>query len=121
MLSYLIASLGISGSMHYCGGNLASISFGSDGTNKCACGSENMEKDCCQDKDFYLRLDDGQQKPPQVSFDFSKSFDFDLAVLSVSQFLLYDPSWAVTHNYISPHPPNNVKPPLYVLNCVFRI
>lgn len=121
MLIYLAASSGANGSMHYCGGVLASISFVNDSTSKCACGSEEMGKDCCRDINFYLHLDDGQQSASQVTFDFYKFLDIDAALVPVSHILFYEPSWVLVNSYISYHPPDNVSQSLYVLNQVFRI
>lgn len=121
MLIYLAASSGAVGSMHYCGGVLASVSFVNDSANKCACESEAMGKDCCQDKNFYLHLDDWQQNTSQVNFDFHKALDIDAALVPVSRNLFYQPSWVLINSYISYHPPDNVSQPLYVLNQVFRI
>lgn len=120
MFVYLIASSGISGSIHYCGDTVASVSFGHNHTNKCARGSEDM-KDCCHDKDFYLHLDDGHQKSTQVSFDLSKTFDVDIALVpaSHSDFQLF--SWSASPKPSFYHPPDQLHPRLYVLNRVFRI
>src|SRR5688500_9067057 len=121
MLVYLIASSGISGSMHYCGGYLASISFAHDSTKKCACGNEEMKNGCCQDKAFYLHIDDSHQKSRQVSFYFYKAFNFDPVLVAGSYFLFYEPSRALIKSHIFRHHPDNVGPLLYVLNQVFRI
>lgn len=121
MLIYLVASSGINGSMHYCGGVLASISFDNDNTNKCACGSKEMKKDCCQDTTFYLHIEDGQQKASQVSFDFYKPFDMNAVLVTVSHSPFYELSWTLIRDCISYHPPDNPNPPLYVLNQVFWI
>lgn len=119
MLSYLVASSGIMASMHYCGNNLASVSFGAKVTNACGCGSENIKKACCHDKAFYLHLDDNQQKSTESSFEYAKSFNVDLDLHTVFHLPVFKRSLAVTRNYTFHHPP--VKIPLYVLHRVFRI
>ncbi|MHA4845173.1 HYC_CC_PP family protein [Flavitalea antarctica] len=121
MLVYLIASTGISGSMHYCGGYLASISFDYDNTNKCACGDEEMKNDCCQDKAFYLHIDSGYQKARQLSLDFYNGFNFQPDLFAVSHFPFYEASSALVKRRICRHLPSGVIPPLYILNQVFRI
>ena len=47
---YLIPCFGVSVSVHYCGGKVASISILPNSPPKCACGKRMMKRGCCKDK-----------------------------------------------------------------------
>lgn len=113
-------AIGINISVHYCVGEIVSVSIGSSNTDKCVCGSKKMKKNCCQNKNFSFKLKDNQQKEPQFSLNTVKSFDFRPALLSTFAFH-YQPTFVENVLYNSHHPPNNLKQPLYILNQVFRI
>jgi hypothetical protein len=57
---YSIPAIGVSVQLHYCGGKLASYSFGFNTTKKCSCGKGAENKSCCQDKVLSFRLVDDQ-------------------------------------------------------------
>lgn len=121
MFLYLILAIGINGSVHYCGGDIASITVNGIGSSeKCGCGSKRMASDCCNDKDFSFQLDDDQYKAPQFSFNTVKSFDFSPAIISQVSFEYRTP-FIQKGLYYSHHPPDNVKTPLYILHQVFII
>lgn len=120
LLLYLIPTFGINVTVHYCGGEISSVSFGTVATDKCACGSKKMKKNCCQDKNFSFEVDDDQSKTQVVEITFLKYFDIQADLPKAFQFdYQYFPQIA-TEDYFH-HPPNNVKPPLYILHQVFRI
>jgi hypothetical protein len=121
MFLYLIPAIGISGTVHYCGGEVASVTINGIGSSeKCACGSKRMVSDCCNDEDFSFQLDDEQYKTPSFSINIAKSFDFSPAIIAQ---ISYDFKTPFVQNglYYAHHPPDNVKTPLYILHQVFRI
>ena len=120
LLLYLIPTFGINVTVHYCGGVISSVSFGAVATDKCACGSKKMKKNCCQDKKFSFEGDDDQSKTQIVAITFFKFCDIQAVLPKTFQFdYQYFPLIAA-ENYFH-HPPNSVKPPLYILHQVFRI
>lgn len=120
LLLYLIPTFGINITVHYCGGEFSSLTFGTTAKNKCACGSKKMKKNCCEDKTFSYEVDNDQAKIQECLLNFSNSFNLDLA-LSASFELCYVCFPSIVTEYYFYHPPNKVKPPLYILNQVFRI
>lgn len=59
MFLYLIPTIGITGSVHYCGGEIAAIVILPIDEHPCACGpSEPMEDGCCADKAFSIKIKD---------------------------------------------------------------
>ena len=117
----MIPAIGITGVVHYCGGEIASINInGLESTNKCSCGSEEMESNCCDDKHFSFQLEDEQYKTPSVLFNLEASFDFLAAATPLLSFI-YNSGLIQKENDYSHPPPDNVRPSLYILHQVFRI
>ena len=120
LLLYLIPTFGVNVTVHYCGGEISSVSFGEAGIDKCACGSKKMKKNCCQDKKFSFEVDDDQSKTPEAAITFLKSFDIQTFLPKAFKFdYNYFPQ--ITSGDYFHHPPNNVKTALYILHQVFRI
>ena len=117
---YMIPVIGINASVHYCGGKIASVSFGAEKAQKCACGSKKMKKNCCKDKEFSFKLKDSQQKTQQVTLNFFKTVDSHSFLIYASIFL-YQSFVIQKEFYNAHHPPNHIKPSLYILHQVFRI
>ena len=59
---YLIPSIGVCGSVHYCGGEIAAIVIIPSNEHPCACGpDEPMDGSCCQDKAFSFKIKDNHK------------------------------------------------------------
>ncbi len=120
LVMYLVPALGFSMTTHFCGGELASISFYNTTDNTCTCGNEMMSSDCCKNIIMHAEFSDSQDKAPTVTLDLLKAAK-DLGVLHtfVFCFSYVLPEPVAT---IHPHPPDN-KPdnPLYLRHQVFRI
>jgi len=69
---YLIPSIGISVTSHFCRGKLAFTSIRFLEVKKCACGSKKMKKGCCENKTQLIKLEDDQQKSQFGSVNFIK-------------------------------------------------
>ena len=120
LILYLIPTSGINLSVHYCGGKISSIYFGTITTDKCACGSKKMKKNCCQDKNFSFQVDDEQIKATTSKLSFAKSFNLQIPFLHTFEFG-YNPYFSITTTDYFHFHPNYIKQPLYILNQVFRI
>jgi hypothetical protein len=116
----VIPTFGINITVHYCGGEFSSLTFGTTAKNKCACGSKKMKKNCCEDKTFSYEVDNDQAKTQECLLNFSNLFNLDLA-LSSSFEICYVCFPTIVSEYYFNHPPDKVKPSLYILNQVFRI
>ena len=59
---YLIPSIGVEVSAHYCGGDLAKIILIPSEEHPCPCNPKDMKDNCCSDKSFQFKLDVEHQK-----------------------------------------------------------
>ena len=120
MFLYMIPAIGVNVSMHYCGGELVSVSHQLSEKKKCLCSPNKMKKGCCEDKQQTFKIDDSQQKAELFSQKFNNAFVFE-----VKQPLVFQNPIAYKSidrvNYSIFHPPNLYREPLYLLNSVFRI
>lgn len=121
ILLYLTPAIGVNGSVHYCGGEIASITVnGIEESEKCGCDKESMSDNCCKEKGFSYKINDERCKVPVLS---------SINVFQYSDIILPNYSTSFTRNfsqkvesYISHQPPDNVKlKSIYILNRVFRI
>ena len=121
MFLYLIPAIGITASAHYCGGKVTSVSFNPfDTKHTCPCSSKKMKKDCCKDETTTIKLDDKQQKTQLVSYKIVKVTDFQPAISTNLTFDYKTPLLSAEFDH-STHPPDDLKHPLYIRYCVFRI
>ena len=82
LVCYLIPCFGVSVSIHYCGGKVASISVLPDSTPKCACGKRMMKSGCCKDKTVQIKTTGEQTIAKQAPTLATKNS------ISVSQFFI---------------------------------
>lgn len=117
---YLIPSIGVTVSAHYCGGKLARISlFGTNDSKKCPCGSGISKKSCCENVVLSVKLSGQQQKntlpswePSAVALPPAKA-----AFENVVSKVVERPVLA----YLSESPPGRFKQPIYLQNESFLI
>lgn len=119
---YIVPAIGCNINVHYCGGEIASISINpTTDPEGCVCGSKKMEKDCCKDKQISFKLKDNHQKYSQITFGPFHSFDAVLAT-KIPEYLFdfyavdFQINWYHYH-----HPPDSVKQSLHILHQVFII
>lgn len=121
MLLYLLPTIGVTVSAHFCEGKLKSLSFNPfDVENRCSCGSKKMKKDCCKDETTTIKLDENQKKPQLVFFDLPEITDVNPVVSTYLTFDYQTPLLSVGFAY-GMHPPDDVKHPLYIRHRVFQI
>ena len=117
---YLIPSIGITVSAHYCSGKLSGISFGSQKQKTCGCKVGSVRKSCCEDVVLSMKIKDDQQKVSPVSFklvqvallDTKCTFFYHVVAVSSVE------TMAV---YTTEKPPGRFKQPLYLQNESFLI
>ncbi|MBK8405239.1 MAG: hypothetical protein IPL25_14510 [Saprospiraceae bacterium] len=79
-----------------------------------------MKKDCCKDETTTIQLDDKQQKTQLVSYKIVKVTDFQPAISTNLTFDYKTPLLSAEFDH-STHLPDDLKHPLYIRYCVFRI
>jgi hypothetical protein len=121
ILLYLCATIGLHGSMHYCGGEISSIAVnGIEEGEKCGCDKETMSESCCSEKGFSYKINDESFKVPVLrTINVFQNLDLFLPDLFI-HFTNFFNKQVVSHN--SHHPPDDVKLlSIYILYRVFRI
>lgn len=121
MFFYLIPTIGVTVSAHYCGGKVTSVSFMAfDTKHKCPCGSKKMPKDCCKDETTTIKLDDEQQKNQPAFSYVVEILDFQPALTTNFTYNYRTPLLSTDFDH-STHPPDDLKHPPYIRHRVFRI
>lgn len=119
---YSLSAVGACVTIHYCGGEVASVSVFSAEGKKCMCPVKDgqMKKGCCENKTLTFKIKDDQSKLNAFVFNAQKIFDAQLAILPIAEAIRYAVIVEV-QSYSAHNPPDPVKQPLYILNQVFRI
>lgn len=78
LLIYLLPSIGITISKHYCGGELSSTNILCLGEHECGCGEKKMKADCCRDEATVIKIDDSQNYSQPAVLDITPFFPFTL-------------------------------------------
>ncbi len=121
MIVYLILTMGVTVSAHYCGGKVTSVSYNPIETkHKCPCGNKIMPRDCCKDETATFQLDDEQKKTQQILCNALNGKEFQSVISAILSFDYHSPILVKEFDY-STHPPNDVGHPLYIRHRVFRI
>ncbi len=117
---YVIPAVGINVSVHYCGGQISSVSLGLNNTDSCVCGSKKMDKSCCNDKQLSVKEESNHYKSSEVIFNAFKFLNTHPIIVAAYRFS-FQSSDAEDTAYNDYHPPDKIKQPLYILQQVFRI
>lgn len=117
-ICYLITSSGFILDLHYCMGELVSMSIWQSKNQKCEkCGMPE-KKGCCENKQYKLQLDKDQKSVTATS-------DLPKPNEQLQVFLYYSPSiqicQALNPDHLWAAPPGKEKQSVYLINCVFRI
>jgi len=119
-LFYFFASAGVSFNLHYCGGNLKSLSLFSKSQKSC-CGNTIKSKGCCHNSFFSLKVKEKQEPTHLLKINLKKATE-KLTVITFSNdyvpFIIDNRSLFVNH-YSSP--PILYKTPLFLMNRVLII
>jgi hypothetical protein len=120
LICYLIPTIGMAVSAHYCGGKLASVSLVLSKAEKCKCGGKTMKKDCCKTNTCNIKIKTDQQSTAQLEIDFNKTFSAQHTIAYPSSTDIFS---AASHTDFYKHylPPRRPAQTLYLLNGVFRI
>ena len=121
MILYLVPSVGVTVSAHFCGGELMTVAYSDKKENKCFCGNKKMQKGCCEDTHVTLKMDDSHQKTELLAPKFVSALAILPSLPVETRTLPFTVESIDRVSYDLFHPPNLYKNPLYLLNRVFRI
>lgn len=113
---YLIALVGYSVNIHYCGGELESVSL-DEPASVCCCGVSGGMEGCCSDEELLLKLTEDQH----LAHDLNVNFENKALDLLCPQDLLADEveiNEDVKVDFYDVKPPPKL-PPIWLLNCSF--
>lgn len=119
ILLYIIPAIGINVSVHFCGGEQASVSYFKKQDRKCLCPAEAEKKSCCEDRYQILKIDDTQQKAEFLIQKFSNPFHAVFTIPADFKPVVPIESAAKASEFFGS--PYLYKSPLYLLNRVLRI
>lgn len=121
MFLYMIPAIGVTVSAHHCGGKITSVSLKFlDLGHKCPCGKKPMKKNCCKDETKIFILKNEQQKAHQFSLKVLKIFSVQTDLVENFSFSYQQPL-VLSEYSTADHPPNDLKPALYIRHCVYLI
>ena len=121
LVIYTLPAIGLYISVHYCGGEIASVSLGWEKSVKCPCGKKGKEiPGCCEDKDISIKLHDDQHKGESHVFDILRIYKTPIPQDFLTAFL--NPhSNDQTIVPVEYPPPNPDSCPHWLRNRVLRI
>lgn len=117
---YLIPAIGVSISVHYCCGKLASVSLTYDQVGNCACGKKALKRKCCKTKNTIVKLKDVQKNSSQIILKSFKELKGQPALCSKQLLAYQNPTLFLADN-VYPPPLSQTGKPLYLRLRVFRI
>lgn len=120
LLCYLMPSIGMSVSVHYCGGKLASVSLMGSAEGRCACGKKPMKKNCCKDKTTTFKIKCSQDLCEQTFVHGDKRFKH-LPIVFSTIYLNYISVFSHQRIPFDHPPPLQKEQTIYLLNGVFLI
>lgn len=116
MCIYLLMSVGVAKTTHYCMGREKSTNLFSFESEKCPCSAFMPEKSgCCDDEHDVLIVDDSQTHTPPLAILGPDFFEIgDVYQHEIEQVFVYTSTQFIKHD-LAPPP----KEPLFKINCSF--
>ena len=108
-LFLLVATMGVTFSMHYCHGELVSTSINKVSNSCCDNGG------CCENKTLHFQVDDDYTSPIQVETNKIVILDVLLPVISSFYFELLPQNEIITEVFTDTSPPTNIQTRLALL------
>lgn len=116
---YLVIATGVNLTIHFCGGQIKSVSFLTEEKKRC-CGNKAMPVGCCQDEAVQVQLEAEHTIVDIIPIVWENPFS-DLLFYPFKEERLYSiftPSASLRNNHSPPEVPAQ---PLYILHRVFII
>ena len=120
LFCYMIPAVGLSVTVHYCGGKFTSISVLASDNPKCACGKKAIKKHCCKDETTIFKIKDTQNLSKTLTPSFSQKFLFLPHSFQVNNHRFPEVSLVSTIPFLHP-PPLQKSRSLFLLHGVFLI
>ncbi len=119
MVSYMASAIGLTFSLHYCGGSYKEICFTSD-TEKNCCGTKEKSRGCCEDKVIKAKIKDDHSSSSKAFF---SKIVFEQAVVLWQVYFGEHSNYNGNYVFIAndSSPPLVPPLPIYLLNRVLRI
>jgi len=112
---YLLVSAGIFINMHYCGGELESVSLLSE-QKVCCCDGSEMASNCCNNKHFFLQFNGDQKVTASNTLSFDQFKFIKVEKLVLVNFEILEVELQNLFSYDLPPPP---KQAIWKTNCTF--
>lgn len=120
LFCYTAATIGLSFSLNYCGGELTGISFDFSAI-QCCC-DDKVDKDCCDGKIIKIEKTDDHNRLSENWSQLKISCNLPEVLNSFPGFDIPQYDYKVQHHYqLRPPPVVSPKFRLYILHSVFRI
>jgi hypothetical protein len=114
--AYLLFSIGVFKSTHYCMGRASSVTYFSSESKKCVCEAYGGEKHgCCDDEKELIQINDDHQ--PVITYHLGIPHIYVLGDLYTEQLVAEAPVEARIQNLSSTEPPPPL--PIFKRNCSF--
>jgi hypothetical protein len=117
LISYSIASLGVSLNYFYCCGKLKSVSVKVNTEEKAEKGKSS--KGCCDNKTVIVKLKVDQKESDKLDYQFAAPLS--PVILYADNYILSSPATNCKVNPLYKRPPPLNLPSINILFCVFRI
>lgn len=119
LIVFLMSNIGVTVSMHFCGGLLNSIDIFTFNGHSCKCGKKAMEKNCCKDKTTFLRVKNDLANANQINYKIACPKLIAVFATQTINIPSAQCQYATANFY---HPPLfKPKTPIYLLDRVFLI
>src|SRR5215213_11822474 len=115
LVSYGFSSFGVRMHLQYCCGKLESFNFSSPNRMHCTGSKSHLSKPCCENKDVFLKLH-GEQETSKIFHPCFKGH----AISHQTVIVLLPVERKLQTSTLFNQPPTG-SPPVFILNCVFRI
>jgi hypothetical protein len=118
LISYSIASFGVSLNYFYCCGKLKTVSF-TVNTQEINCKPKPTKKGCCKNETETIKLKTDQKNSDQITFQYTAPLA--PAILYTTNYTVAAIANIGNINYYYKSPPTENLPSKQVLFCIFRI
>ncbi len=112
----LVSNVGFAFNVHYCGSNIASISFKISNSNndseKDCCGKAVKKSSCCKDK--VIKIEKKSENTIVKTFDFQTNFDF---LIQQYNPIVFNKKTVFGHCKLTSYTCNANAPPIFKRNC----
>ena len=116
----MMSSTGIAMEVHYCMGKQSGVDFFKVENQKCKkCGMTEKKGGCCNDEHKFYKLNaECKNSSPYL---LTTSLHVDALLFQTKDFYFFQIPYNRSNLLSGDYPPDKNSPPIYILNCVFRL